>query len=318
MNSIHRRTSQVLAALTLSLILPFQAGCAAGAQDSEARTAGFSFTDSAGRTVTLEKTPRRVISAEGSFAEIWTLAEGEIIGIPEDVVTDKRIEVTKDMTVIGTIKEPNAEIILGLKPDFVILSSDIEGHSALASILGENGIPYAFFKAEYFSDYLEVLKIFTDITGRPELYEKYGTDIEAHIRDTLDLVSGRKPPEVLLIRAFAKGAKAKGSDNTTGAMLEDLGAVNIADKYPSLLEDISLEQVVLEDPDFILITTMGSEEQATAYLEAGIMANPAWKTLSAVKNGRVIVLPKDLFHYKPNARWDEAYEYLARILYPEA
>ena len=28
------------------------------------------------------------------------------------------------------------------------------------------------------------------------------------------------------------------------------------------------------------------------------------------------LLPKDLFHYKPNERWDESYEYLARILYP--
>ena len=39
--------------------------------------------------------------------------------------------------------------------------------------------------------------------------------------------------------------------------------------------------------------------------------------LSAVQEGRVYVLPRELFHYKPNARWAEAYEYLLAILYPD-
>jgi len=30
------------------------------------------------------------------------------------------------------------------------------------------------------------------------------------------------------------------------------------------------------------------------------------------------VLNKELFHYKPNARWGESYEILANILYPAA
>ena len=45
--------------------------------------------------------------------------------------------------------------------------------------------------------------------------------------------------------------------------------------------------------------------------------NPAWAGLSAVKNGRYVLLPKELFHYKPNVRWGESYACLAEILYPE-
>ena len=30
-----------------------------------------------------------------------------------------------------------------------------------------------------------------------------------------------------------------------------------------------------------------------------------------------VFLSKELFHFKPNARWAEAYEYLAGLLYPE-
>lgn len=304
--------------ITALLITAGAAGCSASAAAGTAVQSGYSFTDSAGRLVSLEHRPERVVAAEGSFAEIWTLAGGKVIGIPEDVVTDKRMTVTPEMTITGTIKDPNAEIILGLKPDFVILAEDIESHSKLALILEQNQIPYALFKVEFFADYLQVLKTFTDLTGNPELYELYGSGIEDNIQDTLDRIKDQPRPTVLLIRAFAKGAKAKNAENATGAMLSELGADNIADRYPSLLEDMSLEQVIMEDPDFILITTMGSEEQAMSYLETGIMANPAWNSLSAVDNQHVIVLPKDLFHYKPNARWDEAYEYLAEVLYPEA
>ena len=49
----------------------------------------------------------------------------------------------------------------------------------------------------------------------------------------------------------------------------------------------------------------------------GTWKNPAWQSLSAVQNGRYVILPGELFHYKPNKRWGESYEYLADILYPE-
>ena len=88
--------------------------------------------------------------------------------------------------------------------------------------------------------------------------------------------------------------------------------------FERAFRDESMEEIIAEDPDFIFVTIMGSSTQkALDALAAGIQSNPAWGNLSAVKNDRYIVLPSDLFHYKPNARWGESYEYLAEILYPE-
>ena len=50
-------------------------------------------------------------------------------------------------------------------------------------------------------------------------------------------------------------------------------------------------------------------------LDELLHSDPAWHTLTAVKEGRVEVLPKDLFHYKPNARWGESYQMLAELMY---
>ena len=65
------------------------------------------------------------------------------------------------------------------------------------------------------------------------------------------------------MRAYSTGVKAKGEDTVAGAILKELGAHNIADDNESLLEDLSLESVIEADPDYILVMTMGSEENAT-------------------------------------------------------
>ena len=162
--------------------------------------------------------------------------------------------------------------------------------------------------------------IFTDITGREDLYEENGLNIQKQIDEILAKVEAAKPeeqPTVLFIRALSTTAKAKADDNMTCQMLEELGTDNIAARHQSLLEELSMETIIAEDPDYIFVTTMGDSQKAIDALKAGIESNPAWGSLSAVQNGRYLILPKDLFHYKPNARWAESYEYLARILYPD-
>ena len=123
---------------------------------------------------------------------------------------------------------------------------------------------------------------------------------------------------MLLLRAYATGVKAKGADNLAGVMLRDLGCHNLAERIPSMLEELTLESIVDADPDCIFISIMGSDEDAAlAALDAAWGQHPAWQALRAVSAGRVHVLSKALFHYKPNARWGESYAYLYRLLFGE-
>lgn len=67
---------------------------------------------------------------------------------------------------------------------------------------------------------------------------------------------------------------------------------------------MSLEEVIAADPDFIFVVTMGSSEEAALdYMEQNFESNPAWAELTAVQEDHYVLLPKELFHYKPNARW---------------
>lgn len=210
------------------------------------------------------------------------------------------------------------ETILALEPDFVILSADIASHPDAAAMLQEVGIPCGLFHEEYFQDYLALLRQFTSLTSRSDLYEVNGQQVQEEIQAILADSPSLEGKTVLLVRAFSSGFKAKNAENLAGTMLKDFGLENILDKYDSILEDISMEEIIRTDPDYIFVTVMGSDvEGAIAHLESRLCTDPAWASLTAVEEGNYHVLPKDLFHYKPNARWAEAYNYLSRLFVSE-
>ena len=274
------------------------------------------FTDALGYEAAIESW-ERVVSLYGSFAETWMLAGGALVGTTSDALEERQLDLGEGVAVVGTVKSPNLEEIIAADPDFVILAADIAGQAELHQALADASIPHAYFRTDTFDEYLSMLELFCSMNGRQDLYEKNGLAVQEQIDAVLDAVAGQSQPTALLIRAYSSGAKAKGDDNLAGVILRDLGADNLVTRHESLLEDLSLEEIIAADPDFILVTTMGaSDEAAMAFMADTFESNPAWTGLSAVRNGRYVLLPRDLFHYKPNARWGESYAYLAKILYP--
>ena len=292
---------------------------AAESASSQLESAGeVSITDSNGSQITLDTSAPRVVAAYGSFAEAWLLAGGELCGVTQDALEQRDLGLPEDIAVVGTVKEPNAEEIIALEPDLVLLASDITAQADIRDVLENAGLACAFFQVDTFADYAFMMEQLCAITGRDDLYEENVTQVGQQIEEAqANAALSSTRPNVLLIRAFSTGIKAKTDDELAGAILKDLGAHNIADDHPSMLEDLSLEEVIAADPDYIFVTTMGDEQKALDYLNGLIQQNPAWSELSAVKEDRYIVLPKDLFHYKPNNRWGESYQYLGEILYPE-
>lgn len=292
------------------------AGEASGPEEAGGQASACVLTDSEGKTATLPENPR-VVCLYGSYSETWLLAGGELIGVTEDAVSDHDLALPEETAIVGTVKEPNAEVILSLEPDLVILSLDIAAQQDMKQVLENAGLVCLNFRMDTFEEYAFMMEQFCGVTGRKDRYEEYVTRVAEQIEAVKARAAAREEegPDVLLIRAYSTGIKAKTDDELAGVILKELGCHNIADDHPSMLEDLSMEEVIESDPDYIFVTTMGSEEKALAYLDSLIAANPAWQELEAVKNGRNVVLPKELFHYKPNHRWGESYEYLAGILF---
>lgn len=319
MKQIATRLLAAFLALALLCSCTAQGGETDGSSAGDADGASIAVTDANGDTVTLPAgtDSLRVVCLYGSYAQAWLSAGGTLCGVTEDAVTERKLDVG-DAEIVGTVKEPNTEKIIALAPDWVVLSADIAAQNEVRDVLENAGLRCSFFRVDTFDDYAGLMEQFVKVTGQTERLDETVVPARQLIDDVKKATEGvSDAPSVLLIRAFSSGIKAKKEEELAGAILKELGTRNIADEHPSMLEDLSLEEVILSDPDFIFVTTMGSEKKALAYLDSLIEKNPAWQELTAVKEGRCIVLPKELFHYKPNELWGKSYEYLAQILYPD-
>lgn len=341
-SSRRRLLALPLAALLAASLLALPAcGSASGAgNDASASSAAFSaakpgkakagkaekskaytFTDDLGRKVTV-KSHKRVVACMGSFADAWQLAGGTLVGASDDAFGHYAVDSSK-VSGVGRSTSLNLESIIALKPDFVIMTGISDGKHATGvsqadaeSALKEAGIPVAFFKVTTFDDYKRMMGVFCAITGRDDLYKKNVTKVGEKIKSAVSTYSVKsKSPSVLIVSAFSKGLVVQNTSGMAGAIVRDLGAVNVADEHPSLLSDFSLEAAVEANPDYVLVLA-ASDDTATAqkYYDQVVGSNSAWQGMDAVKEGRVTMLDAAHFLYKPNADWAESYVLAGKAL----
>lgn len=286
----------------------------APAENQAGSDQGYLFTDFAGRTVSVPRPPGTVVSLFSSYGAIWLEAGGNLAGVTEDFHTNYPSSLAQDAANLGSFSQPNTDALLGLAPDFVILSQDIPAHADVAHILDQAQISYAFFRQESYQDYLETLGIFTDILDNQSIYQQSKNQMETQIDRILQDNFPMDSSKILLVRSSSSKVQLLGQKHHMGAMLTQLGAVNIADLHPSLLQEMSVETILDENPSLILIVPMGDSAAANAAFETMVQSSPLWQQVDAVQQGKVYLLPKELFQLKPNARWAESYETLAKII----
>ena len=296
--------------ICIFLILLLLSGCAPK-QEAESK---LTFTDDLGRSVTVDR-PERVAALLGSFAQIWQLAGGDVVAAADDAWEDLHLTLDEDTVNLGSTESLSLELLLETQPDFILASPNRRQNVEWQETLENIGISVAYFDVSGFEDYLRVLKLCTDITGRADCYEEYGAAVERQIDEILQR-RRTDSPTVLSMIASASMVRAKNSEsNVLGAMLKAMGCVNIADSGDMDLNDLSMEYILQADPDYIFIVQRGDDEEGMrAYVQQFLMDHPAWSKLTAVQNGRVYFMEKMLYNLKPNHRWGEAYAKLEEIL----
>ena len=303
--------------ISILLIVLLLCGCAPQAQPGATdNTQTVTVTDDLGRTVIVSN-PQRVACLLGSFAQVWQLAGGEVVATADDAWDDLKLELSDTCVNLGNTKELSLELLLSAQPDFILASANTRQNVEWMETLEAAKIPTAYFDVADFDDYLRLLDLCTDITGRKDLFEQHGMEVQRQITVVKQQAEKRgTTPSVLCMRASASMVTVKNSeDNVLGEMLKSLGCINIADSDSSLLENLSLEKILEEDPDFIFLVQRGDDtEGMKAYVETMMQENPAWQQLTAVKEGRLYFMDKNLYNLKPNHRWGEAYEKLEEIL----
>ena len=291
------------------------------------------FTDDSGReALTIAKNPGKVAVLFGSLTCLWYEAGGEagiVIGgdnavnlyqeqIGRDITADEGVTVAAE-AFLGTSWD--IETILAEKPDLLICSMGMKGYETIGGPAQAAGIPVIGINYDGVQDYLKWFKVFCHLSGHPELWEDVADTTVRQVAAVVNAVSQEQEPlSAVILVTMGDKLKASTALSQPGAILRELGGVNLADPEGATSSaniDISLEDIYALDPDMILISDRSEPGLTQTQLDAIVGNSPVWAGLRAVEAGRVIFLEKGLFHNKANRRYGDAYLIMAQYLYPE-
>ena len=297
--------------LLLTLLIALMTACAPQATSSPA-PATLTFTDGLGREITLDGPTQRIVSLAPSNTEIlFAIGAGDQV-VGRDQFSDYP-EAAKNVTDIGsTFEALNTELIVSLEPDLV-LAAEINTPEQ-AKQLEDLGLKVYYLKnpltvEEMYSN----LEIVAQLTGREAEAATLIKSLKARVAavdEKIAPISSR--PNVFYEFDATDPAKpyTAGKGTFITQLIDRAGGYNIAsdlEEYPQL----SLEQVVAADPNFIIL---GDARYGVS--PESIAQRPGWENLSAVKNGNVLPFNDDLVS-RPGPRLVDALEELAKLLRPE-
>lgn len=313
------------AAVLLLLCVLFLASCRGNRDKDKKQIKEESYTvikDSTGRKVKIKKEPKKVVALSASLSDVWLLSGGELCGATADVLEEEVVHENlnkKKIKNVSSVKHPDLDTVLSLKPDLVLISGNIEEQMDTAETLKKEDIPYYIVRMNTLDDFLTVLKQMTEVTGEEDNYEEYGEKAREEADYLLKQVPKGRKTTALVLRAYSADIKVKTEENVVCNILQDIGVKNAAANNTNLSENKtpSLEAISESDPDYIFVTTMGDRKLALKKLHDTLETGSGWEDLKAVKQKHIVILPKELYQYKPNSRWSEAYEYILSIVYPD-
>lgn len=299
---------------TTFLLLASLAGAEPGIVSESAETIRYREVD--GTETLLTKHPRRTIIGNASFADPWFTAGGSAIGVPTVRSQQALPEQARDLPRIGVLRSLNLEKIFAMKPDLVLINANLHAHRAVRHHLIDAGIPNVALDYANFHDYIGILDLFCRLNGGSVETNSTAKRIISQVRKLTEEAARLPSPRFAVLFVASGGFVLESGDLNVPTMAEMLGGTNIARQESGRLK-YSFEQLLIDDPDIILINTMGDSKALQKKFTRDLISQPAWQQLKAAKTGRVHFLPPELFLYMAGSRYPEAFLHLAKLLHPE-
>ena len=275
-------------------------------------------TDDEGRKVVLPNRPERIVALAGSDLTLLDAVDVNLVGR----VTTKVGNIParyKDLPEVGVTTGLNIEKVVALKPDCVLA---IAGqHDKYIQLLESNNIPVFMLRIKSFQDVKAKLHLMSQIAGTEAKGDAVIAELDKEVLNTLSKLPKEKKT-VVILHATAKNVTVELDTSIAGGVAKMLGLENVADNGTKKLSGdkipYSLEELVNRNPDVILLTSMGDEQETEKRLKEDMTSNPAWSSLAAVKNGKFYILPEKYFLLNPGLNYPAAIKYMAKEIYPEA
>ena len=253
--------------------------------------------DMAGREVTLEKQPERIVSGYyiSSSACIALGLTDKMVGI-EDKSAKRPIyklaaPALIDLPNVGSAKAFDLEACIATEPDLVILPMK---QKDTAQTLQEMGIATLLVLPESHEQLIEMFTLIGTATNTVKQAEKlisyYNTKLSAVTELTRDIPDDEKP--VVYLGSTSDILRTAPREMYQASLITTAGGKNAGDVLEgSSWTDIDNETFLTMNPDIIVIPTDNFAVSSPDYTAEDVMNNPTFSDVTAVKNGAVYQMP---------------------------
>ncbi len=299
-NAVRGFAACALVATLLLTAAPLAGGCVFGPKKVTA-------TDDAGRVITLERAPRKIVSMAPSNTEIlFALGLGSrVVGVTNFCnYPPEAASVAK----VGDSYSPDYEKIVSLEPDLVLAVGTAD--SQVVKGLEGYGLKVFVLQTRTVSQVADDI----ELVGKICRAEKAAKDLADELRDRIRAVAGLKAglPATELPTVFwclDSELWTVGPKSFVADVIAMAGGRNVGADLGTDYGQFSMESLLEVDPDVIIIPVLGASVPANLAKLAG------WGTLTAVKEGRVYQVHPDVVS-RPGPRIAEAVEEVAALLHP--
>ncbi len=265
--------------------------------------------DEVGREVTFPFPPKRIVSLAPNVTEIlFSLGlDEEIVGVS---IHSNFPEKARSKVRVGSYIRLDFEKIASVNPDLVIATG--AGNTRdMVDRLGKLGLQTYVIYPKNFTDILRSIAHVGQVVNREKEAGAIIEGMRKRCEKVMELTEGLPRPKV-----FIQIGDAPLVTVAKGSFADDLvrlaGGENIAEKEKEVYPRLGMEEILKRSPEVIIISSMNPAADYQKIFQEWTR----WKTLPAVKNGRIHLIDSDLLD-RPSPRIIEGLEELARVLHPE-
>ncbi len=205
---------------------------------------------------------------------------------------------------LGDALRPNVEAVLGARPDLVILYASADNRPAYDR-LREAGVAVLALRIDRIEHFDRVARLLGRLTGNSDAGADVADSVQRTIARVRDATKGLNRPRVFW-RIWDAPLITIGRGSFLSQLVDIAGARNVYEDIEAPSQQVTFEDVVRRDPEFVLVGPEGGEV---------VTRDPAWRAIRAVREGRVRIVDTTLVG-RPSVRLGEAAVHLAQLLHP--
>lgn len=251
----------------------------------ETAEAAVTITDMMGREITLEEPATRIVALSAADCEILfavgagdaLVGRGEYCDWPEEVF---------DVPSVQSGYETNIEQIIALEPQVLLMSTMAQTEEQVRQ-LEDAGIKVVISDAQDIEGVYQSVEMIGALMGKDEEAAAVVDEMKGAFAELEDKAFDGEKTVYFEVSPLEYGLWAAGDGTFMDEIAEMIGLVNAFDDVDGWGE-ISQEQVIERDPDYIVTITMYYGEGPTP--EEEIMSREGWENVKAVANGAILNL----------------------------